>query len=192
MLPSEYTYMLETKKFTDIQLVSEIPCPNQAPCFYFVKLKYIPNIHQVLENEIIERRKLLESTVFINEKPAKVQYSRLDINEIQQAFDKNEQTVIRTLESNPLIIQLFFEKPRNFSQITLFVGGSPTQATVSLKSTQTASSIKLSKSVMDSNQKQEIIINFEKKDMFDIMIIEILSVNDDDLAHVHLWEVKIE
>ena len=52
------------------------------------------------------------------------------MNEIDQAFDGDPATLIRTLESNPLRIVLRFPEPIMFQGAILIIGGPPTRASV--------------------------------------------------------------
>ena len=51
MLPNEYDWMLETGKFTNVEVDKTLPCPDETPCFYFVNLDYVPNIDQILRKK---------------------------------------------------------------------------------------------------------------------------------------------
>ncbi len=190
MLPNEYTWMLETKKFTDIEIAKTLPCPDGTPCFYFVSLGYVPEIDQILAEEIALRRQLQESEILLFDKTVRVQYPLLDINQVEQAFDGDEETLIRTFEANPLRIILTFPEPIEMRGLAASVGGASTRVTVRINPRAKGETIEFSKEVGESNTIQIVDLAFGSSYQVESMEIEVFSINDPEIAHVHLWEIK--
>ena len=51
MTPQDYVKAVESGLFTDIQVLKTIPYPNGEVGFYFVTLRYVDNIDQILPPE---------------------------------------------------------------------------------------------------------------------------------------------
>ena len=113
-----------------------------------------------------------------------VAHSILDINEIDHAFDGDPTTLIRTLEANPLKIVLSYPEPVQFQSATLLIGGPPTRVTVTaLLAGEELTS--LSEEVGQSPVTRELTLAFDEQLTVDEIRIEVLSVHDGEVSHVH-------
>lgn len=192
MLPNEYEWMLGTKKFTNVDVEKTLPCPDKSPCFYFVSLEYVPNIDQILQEEIEQRRQLQETEITFLEQQVAVQYPVLDINEIQQAFDSDESTLIRTFEANPLKIILTFPNPVQISGLEALIGGPKTRVTARISTGEIGEILEFSEDVEPSNLNRSVALDFDRRLLAKSIEIEILNLNDPEIAHVHLWEIRFK
>jgi len=191
MLPNEYQWMLESGKFTDIEVIRTVKYPNGSDGFLFVTMNYVENIEEVIAQEIAERRKPRESTITLGEQEVRVVYPLLDMNEIRHVFDGDDNTLIRTFEANPLRIELTFPEAVPISTVTALVGGSSTRMTVIWTSADSAER-QLKAEVGESTQVRALSIDLGAPTLVDSLVIEILNSNDGEFAHVHLWEVFFE
>ena len=115
----------------------------------------------------------------------------LDMNEIQHAFDDDPTTLIRTMEANPLRLKLTFSEPVDLSSVTLTIGGTPTRMTVRANSgSETLET--LVQEADESNVIRDVQLTFSQTLRVDSLEIEVLSIFDGEIAHVHLWEVNLE
>ncbi len=113
------------------------------------------------------------------------------MNEIKHVFDGDPNTVIRTLEANPLRLVLTFEEPVQINAITLIVGGTPTRGTASSYYQEKVLESK-AQQVGQAAVNREILLTFSSPTLADQLEIEVLNTHDGEIAHVHLWEVIIE
>ncbi len=190
MTQEDLDYVYDSGKFTDVTVEEIIPYPDGSSGFYFVRLEYVDDIEAILTEEREARQTLSSEIISIQGQPVKVQYSILDMNEIAHAFDGDPTTLIRTLEANPLRLVLTFSQPVDVGGVTLVIGGTPTRMTV----TAFHQGEKLDTVVMEVGQAsvvREMNLAFEKVLSVDKIQIEILSINDGEIAHVHLWEVTL-
>jgi hypothetical protein len=191
MTVEDLDHIYDSSKFTGIAIEETIPYPDGSIGFYFVRLEYVDDILNILEEERIARQALVEGQVLIDDLWVPVEHSVLDMNEIDQAFDGDPATLIRTLEANPLKIVLHFTEPIPFQGATLTIGGPPTRATVTAylagEKLDTAA-----QEVEQANITRELALNFAAPLTVDEIRIEVLSVNDGEISHVHLWEVVLE
>ncbi|MCJ7696601.1 MAG: hypothetical protein MUO40_14415 [Anaerolineaceae bacterium] len=189
MLPNEYDWMLQTGKFSDIQVLDTLSYPDGNSGFYFVTLNYVEGIEDIISHEKAERRIPLEDFVIIRGQSVPVQYPMLDINEIQQAFDGDETTLIRTFEANPLKIVLTFSPPIKLDSVTALVGGASTEFTVRLRLVGNDTEITFATQVEEAMVVRPISLDFGATKWVDAITIEVLNSNDGENAHVHLWEI---
>jgi hypothetical protein len=190
MTQEDLDWIYESAKFTNITIEDTLPYPDGSAGFYFVRLEYVDNITAILAAEQAERQQLLSDTLTLNGQTLEAQYPTLGINEIQQGFDGDPTTLIRTLEANPLKVILSFPQPIEVDQVSLIIGGTPTEVSlVAYFGQQELES--LSKSVGEDIVTREINLNFKETQILDRITIEVRNSQDGDVAHVHLWEVII-
>jgi hypothetical protein len=191
MTQDDLDYVYDSGKFNDISVEEIIPYPDGNSGFYFVRLEYIDDIEAILADEREARQGLHSEIISIQEQPVKVEYSTLDMNEITHVFDGDPTTLIRTLEANPLRLILTFPEPIEINGVTLVIGGIPTRMTVNAF----RNGEKLDTAVKEVGQAsviREEDLRFVQELTVDKLQIEILSPNDGEIAHVHLWEVTLE
>lgn len=189
MTPEEYQAALDSKKFSNIRVEQTLPYPDGRDGFYFVRLRYVENIDQILAAERAARRRLLEATVQIDGQYVQVRYPHLDMGEIGDAFDGDENTLIRTLEANPMVIELTFPQARLLSGLTARVGGTATRLTVSLIPEGEDYPIVYSTKAGSVPEPRLMSIPFESPLSVRQLKLEVENVDDGEPAHVHLWEV---
>ena len=191
MTQDDVDFIDESDKFTDVTIEEVIPYPDGSPGFYFVRLAYVDDIEAILEAEKQARQTLLTEELTIRGQAVQVEYPMLDINEIQQAFDGDSTTLIRTLEANPLRLVLTFPEKTELSGVTLVIGGTPSRMTVTAVSDGEVLETVMQE-VAESIITREVQLTFSHTLQIDQLIIEKLSVYDDEIAHVHLWEVILQ
>jgi copper chaperone CopZ len=173
-------------------LVEEtLPYPDGSSGFFFVRLEYVENIEAILAEERETRQALISEKITVLNQEVTVQYPTLDMNEITHAFDGDPNTLMRTLEANPMRLILTFPEANDIQRLILKIGGTPTRLTVTalVNGEEVGSFVE---EVDSSPVPREITVSFENALTVDELIIEVLNVNDGEIAHVHLWEVTIE
>ncbi|HVN54032.1 MAG TPA: glycosyltransferase family 39 protein [Anaerolineaceae bacterium] len=192
MTPNEYQNMLSSGKFAEIHVEQILNYPDGKPGFYFVRLQYSPNFDAMLEAEKEERRRLLTEQVTIGGEQIQVQYSRLDMGEIGSLFDGNPETLCRTLEANPMVVDLAFPRPRQLHAMEVVVGGGPTQATVRVSTPGGGQPLEFIQKVGQATIKRNLVLEFGGELLVTGLHLEILNVNDGEPAHVHAWEITLQ
>ncbi|MCE5209489.1 MAG: glycosyltransferase family 39 protein [Chloroflexi bacterium] len=191
MIPSEYKLMLESGKFTDIRVEKIIEYPNGEPGFLFVRLRYIDNIDQILAAERKARRVLQESSLEMGSEVWQVKYSYLDLGSIENAFDGDPNSLLRTMEANPLVVEIDFPNPRSVHSVQVKVGGPP--AVVDLYFTDiNGEVIPFTRTIVETPSPRNVLFDLEEEITATRLRIEVNSVRDQEPAHVHLWEIGIE
>jgi hypothetical protein len=191
MTQEDVDFIDESDKFTDVTVEEILPYPDGSPGFYFLRLAYVDNIEAILDAEQEARQTLLREELTIDGQTVQVAYPMLDINEIQQAFDGDRTTLIRTFEANPLRLVLTFPEFIDLHRVTLIIGGTPTRMTVTaLSAGETLETVV--QEAGEATVVREIPLAFSQTLAVDQLEIEILNIFDAEIAHVHLWEVILE
>jgi copper chaperone CopZ len=191
MTGEDLIWINESGKFKNVLVEETLPYPDGSSGFFFVRLEYVENIEAILAEERETRQALISEKITVLNQEVTVQYPTLDMNEITHAFDGDPTTLIRTLEANPMRLILTFPEANDIQRLILKIGGTPTRLTVTalVNGEEVGSFVE---EVDSSPVPREITVSFENALTVDELIIEVLNVNDGEIAHVHLWEVTIE
>jgi hypothetical protein len=191
MTEDDLTLIEESGKFTHVSIEETMTYPDGRIGFYFIRLEYVDDIQAILKAEREARQALQTKTLIINEKIVRVQYPVLDMNEIDHAFDGDPTTLIRTLEANPLRLILAFSEPIDLRSVTLIIGGTPTEITLTAKKGDQQLET-LEKGLPAASIKREVTLPFDSIQKIDQLQIEVFNPHDGEIAHIHLWEVTLE
>ena len=193
MIPEEYKRVQESGKFTDFKIDRTVDYPDGSPGFRFVRLRYVDNIQDIFQAERDARRALTEETVALQDgSQARVAFPSLDMGQLIDIFDNNPGTLIRTREANPLKLVVTFANPRPLQSLTALVGGTPSRLTVVLMVNGESQPVSFSLDAGQAPNPRDMTIQFGKT--YDVVqaTVEVLSVNDSEPAHVHLWELSFK
>ncbi len=192
LIPEEYEQALKSSKFSRVDVLDSLPYPDGTTGFFFTRLAYAADIENRLLQEAEERRILQEAMLTVNRQAALVRYSQLDMGQIADVFDGDPNSITRSFEANPLVIELTFPQPVSVSQISARVGGTPTNVSAWLKDADGGTELQLSHQVAESPNPRTVVLPFEKPFSARSIIVHIHSTRDSEPAHVHLWELTIE
>jgi hypothetical protein len=92
MINEELNRVYTSGKFTNVRIEKILSYPDGTPGFYFVRLRYIPDIEEIFAAEAASRRVLQKGKVFVTGELAEVRYSYLDMGEISNIFDNDPVT----------------------------------------------------------------------------------------------------
>lgn len=119
-IPPSYVFILSrddqktfggSGRFLPFESLLTINDPDGSRGFIFTRLKYVPEIDQVLAPERELRRTPVTEEMEVWGVRASVTYSRPDGGQIRDAFDGDKNTVIRGVRANPFIFDLKFQTP---------------------------------------------------------------------------------
>lgn len=190
--PEELDRLKATGKFTNLRILKTMPYPTGKPGFYFIKIDYVPNIDDIFTAEKASRLSFQETNINLTDgTPVRVRYSTLDMGPIQNAFDNNEGTLIRSEQANPLRMQLFFKEPRDLQKVSVRVGGTPTEVTVEvyLPGSETPLTFKGEKG--ETPDPRDVVVDFGRVLSAVRVDISTKSVRDGEPAHVHIWDIVL-
>jgi len=192
MIPSEYQEMLKSGKFTDIHIEKTLPYPDGQPGFYFVRLRYVDNIDQILAQEEAARRILQQVVLTVDGGSARVSYSYLDMGPIANIFDNDAGSLIRTMEANPLVVLIDFDQPHSINGLTLHIGGEPSNVKVILQDASGNELLSTDQTVPAVPEPRDIHFDFKSTYQVSHLRLEVKNVDDGEPAHVHLWQVTFD
>ena len=191
LIPQEYENAKASEKFKNIDLIKTLDYPNGDAGFYFVNLEYVANIDDILAEEEAARKKLteIEITDPLNHQLL-IAYPQLDMGGIENLFDGDENSMVRTLESNPLILNIKPSQAIELKQIVLRIGGTATTFEIMVTSEEGLEPVRISRQVPESNEIRDVVFDLEQPLQAVELSLSIMNTNDSDRAHVHAWEVS--
>jgi hypothetical protein len=191
VMPAELDKIIASGKFEQVTVEQTLYYPNGQPGFYFVRLRYVENIDEILAAERESRRSLLEDTFQIDGQAVDVRYSMLDMGSIDLLFDGNPRTVARTLEANPFIVELNFSTPRPVSGVTMTLGASNVNVRVII--TGPAGEMHtLDRNFNGSISQPTFELDFGEQWMAQSIRFEVLNPYAPEPTNVHIWEITLK
>jgi hypothetical protein len=189
---NDLTNIANSGKFEPMKVSDVIFYPDGTPGFVFARLKYKESAKLIFEQERASRKLMVPETVLINGVSAEGASSRLDMGSLQQAFDNKQDTLIRTEEANPLVVEVKLQHPIPVKMITAIVGGNATGFTVYAQTEDGSKTFSSSIIVNDKPQIQTVHVPVNLDQNVSRLRFEIRSIHDGEPTHVHLWDIKLE
>jgi hypothetical protein len=191
MTPEEYQMTVESGKFTDIRVEQTLPYPNGQPGFHFVRLRYVDNIDQILAAEREARRVLRSDVINLDGQMVPVRYSMLDMGEASQMFDGNVDTVARTLEANPAVIELDFPEPRSISEISAIIGSTQAEVKAILYPDPDSKPVEFAEVLQGTIDHPRVTLDFGETVQASKLRLEIHDIHQEP-GHIHIWEIEMK
>ena len=192
MIPSEYQEMLLSGKFTNISIEKMLSYPDGKPGFYFVHLRYVDNIDQILAGEESARQILQQAALTIAGGSTRVSYSYLDMGPIDNLFDNDPGSLIRTMEANPLVVQIDFDQPQPIKGLIVRVGGVETNVKVVMQDAGGNQLLADAQTVPEVPDPRDVSFDFNTTYNVSHLRLEVKNVIDGEPSHVHLWQVTFK
>ena len=189
--PEEYQTAITSGKLTDIQVERILPYPNDQPGFYFVHLRYADRIDQILTAEREARKQLQEAEITIDGQPVKIRYSLLDMGEIQSIWDGNPDTVARTIEANPFVMELTSPEPRLLSGLSIKIGATEARVTTRRYADPGAQPVEYSAVLTGTVEQPTATMDFGTTTPAQVLYLVINDLHQSEPGHVHVWEITL-
>jgi hypothetical protein len=193
MTADEYQRAAGSQKFVMGQPERILPYPNGQPGFYFTRLRYVDNVDAIFAAERQARQLLVEEVVPLDGQDTVMRFSQLDIGEIRNLFDGDTQTLLRGFEANPFVIEFEFSQPRTISDLgidtasmdfTLKVVATPSGGGEPAITEQTYKGL-------PDDPHVDLTLTGGAQPISKLRI-EITSLNEGEVAHIHVREVKLQ
>lgn len=191
MTPDEYEAVQLSGKFSNIEVEHTIPYPNAETGFYFVRLDYAANIDELLAQELAERRQMQTAETLLDGEPVHFRHSSLDIGTIEQAFDNDVNTLLRTWEANPMVIEMTFPQPRLIGGIELIIGSAQIEVTAQLNGLDGSQPVVFQSVLRGSVQQPKVGLIFPEAYLVESLHLELHDIHQGEPGHVHLWEIYL-
>jgi len=192
MLPDEYNKAVSSGKFDDIQVEKILPLPDGQPGFYFVRLKYVDNIEEIISSEEERRNALQPGEIMIDGKPVRVEYSMLDMGTIDLLFDGDEQSVARTLEANPFVIELIFPEAHTITGFNMGLGSADMRVTSILYLADDEQPYQFVADFDGSPSYPELQVDFGESVTTQKIRFEVFQPYSGVPSNVHIWEIEFK
>lgn len=189
LTPEEMDNLQLSGKFKPPLITNILNWPDGRPGFYFLKLQYVDNAQAIFEQEAIELAKPMTDLLPLLGQQVPMEYSRIDMAEIISAFDGDPRTLTRTLQANPFVIKLEFPSPVKISEVITTIGSPATQITASIIRPD-GSQVEYQTAVEELSQSiRPVPLTFTKQEDVSTLTLSILSINEQEPTHVHVWEI---
>ena len=191
MTDEEYQTLLNSQKFTGIQVLRSLPYPNGQPAFHFIQLHYVDNIDQVFAAEQ-EALYSLQSSAFVwGGQQIEIRFQQLDMGDLQHIFDNNPETFIRSAAANPLHLQMVFPRPLTVSDVDVLIGGAPTNLTVSAHDANGSLLQEIISTFPAVPEPRLVSLRFAAPVQAAELHFVIENANAEQPSHVHIWELNL-
>jgi hypothetical protein len=192
LTPEEVDNLQKSGKFKPPIILKILDWPDGLPGFYFLKLAYVDDAGAIFEQEAAELRKPMQDIVPLFGQEVPVEFSRIDMAKITSVFDGDKRTLTRTLEANPFVIKLNFPVPVKISEVITTIGSPATQITVTIQRPD-GSQVEYQAAVEELSQSiRQLPVVFGKPEEVSTLIFSILSIDEQEPTHVHVWEISFK
>jgi hypothetical protein len=188
----EYQRAEASGRFAEIRVEETIPYPDGTPGFYFVRLRYIDNIQQIIDQEKAAQAQPVEETLDLRGEKIRVVHSRFDNGSIASGFDGDARSLMRTQTANPMMLEMYFPAPRRFTAVHILVGGGPTRLTVFVFPVGGGDPVEKSTEVPRASDFRDVAVTLDEPVESEQLRLEILTVGEGEPNHVHVYEMRLE
>jgi 4-amino-4-deoxy-L-arabinose transferase-like glycosyltransferase len=161
MTQANYTHLIDSGKFDDIQTDRVIPLPDGAPGFYFVHARYSPEADAIFAAEHAALEQLSREGILLGGQTVWIDHTPLASGDIQNLFDHNSDTSILTRAINPAIIDITFPSPRRLSGLEVIAGSHAVDLRIQLFGDSATPSLQSSTTYTQLRSNQPIDVTFD-------------------------------
>ncbi|MEE8566998.1 MAG: hypothetical protein V3S81_00180, partial [Anaerolineales bacterium] len=192
LTPAEYEEVLNSEKITVVRVERTVPYPDGRHGFYFVRMRYAPNAEAVFAEEREARRQPVTEEVILDGQIVHIQHSLFDMGEVENLFDEDTFTMVRTYEANPALINITFAEPRTITGITVTTGSMDFTLTVRLFTDEQAEPITYSQTYNDQPEDPTVDLSFGHEPIKALKVeVEILGFMFNKWAKIHIRELTL-
>ena len=188
--PDEYRQVYTSQKFTAIRVLKTIPYPTGEPGFYFMRMRYVDNIDEILAAEQADRRALQEDEIEFMGQIAQVSYPSLDMGEVRLMFDGDPYTFGRTWEANPARISLELSEPINLHGLEVIIGSIEARIIAEVFPEGSGEPQTFRTTRKGSVEQPAIQLDFGGQIVTRKLNLVVEDIHQTEPAHVHIWEIR--
>jgi hypothetical protein len=118
-------------------------------------------------------------------------YSYLDMGQIANLFDGNKETLVRTMEANPFVLELYFTNPHLINGIQATLGSMEAQITI--RTTLSDGQVKEYQTVFNATP-ENLTTEIDLNETLNVKVLhlEILNLHAGEPANVHVSEIVLK
>jgi 4-amino-4-deoxy-L-arabinose transferase-like glycosyltransferase len=192
MIPEEYEKAVQSGKFTQIRVEQTLPYPNKKPGFYFVRMQYVPGIDKILAAERQQRSQLQETRLAYQGQQVLVRFPMLDIGEAAHLLDGDPNTLARTLEANPFVVEIEFPQPRTLQGLSVILGSTEAHLTVLLYEAPGLEPVKYEVDFHGGVAEPQSVLSFGRSVDASRLHLEVRDLHQAQPGHVHIWQIELQ
>jgi hypothetical protein len=190
MTAEEYQRSVASGKFSEIQVLNMLPYPDGRPGFYFVRLRYVNNIAEVMVREQELRRQLQEGQALWAGQQLEANHSLLDMGSIQDILDGNPRSVTRTFEANPYLLEFRFPEPVTLSGLDLIIGDTTVRVQAQLFSMPGSNAQVRQAELRGTTGNPKVTFDFGEALLVQVLYLTVTDLSQGEPGHVHIWEIE--
>jgi hypothetical protein len=192
MTPEEFATASSNPKLSLLNTEEVIAFPDGNPGFYLVYWSYSPDADAIFAAEKAERMTLREGDVVIDGQDVHLRYSWIDMGQPKDMFDKDRYTLMRSLEANPMIVELNFPSPRNLSGISADFGAQDSIITATLTLQGQAGPLTFTQTYLGVGDPQVLTLPFEGGPYpVTALHLEFFNLTGATEIHTHVREIEL-
>ncbi len=188
----DYQRALDSGIFTTTAIERTLLYPDHTPGFYFVRLAYAPQAPAIWAAEREARSRLVADTAVIAGQTVTVTHSPIDVGPIQNVFDGDPQTLIRTAAVNPAVIEIEFSPPRTLSGVRVTTGSMDVALTAEISIGGAARPGRYSGAFTDLPPDPTVELDFDQPYAVTRLRLEIKHSRANDRANLHVREIEFK
>jgi len=188
-IPREYEAIATSGKFAEIDELRVLPYPDGTRGFTFLHLRYRDDIDEILAAEAAARRRLTSSSVATMGRRLTVRHSDFDMGSVELIFDGDDDTLARTSEANPMVLEIETDDPIAASAARVTIGSSNVEVTLDLFEPGSDGPLTVTAVVAATIEEPWTTVSFPRSVRFDRAILTLTDLHQADPGHVHLWEL---
>ncbi|MBL8080325.1 MAG: hypothetical protein JNM55_20310 [Anaerolineales bacterium] len=191
---NEYNDLLKNPKFKDVTVYKTIPYPNNTPGFYVVSIQTVDNIDEILAAEKIRNRTPVEDTLAVNGQEIRVLHSPFGSGELVHVFDNNPDTLVRVLEANPFVFDIYPPTLINTHSVSIQTGSLLNfTVTISLYASDTSTPEIYSQTFKNLPPDPKVTLTFDKGPTRSSRIyVEIKDNLSGESSQIHVREIEFK
>lgn len=190
MIPEDQYQSIRSSGKFNVATVEQIEYPDGSAAFALVELTYTPQAAEIMEQEAARRRVLVSQMIQLDGEPVQVRHSTLDIGQPEYLFDGIPDSLIRSAEANPLVVELVFSPPRLLAGVQVQLGSEPIQVT-SVINPESGSPQTVTRHGAATDGMKELRLDFADGAWVEVLRLEVEDETMQEPAHVHLWEIRL-
>lgn len=190
VIPNDQYQSVQSSGKFEVTTVDQIAYPDGSAAFALVELAYTPQADKIMAQEAVRRRELVTERIRLDGEEVTVRHSVLDIGSPGYLFDGNPDSLIRSAEANPLVVELVFPQSRQIAAILVQLGSEPVTLKVILNPNGSSPQTFTGHGAATDGMK-ELRLDFGGGTSVEALRLEVLDETTQEPAHVHLWEILI-
>ena len=106
-------------------------------------------------------------------------------------FDGDRNTVARTLEANPFVIELHFPSEQQISGLNVIVGSAEVEIRAVVYLTPGDAPLTFIQTLRGSVNQPQVKMDFGQTVSAQMLRVEVKDIHQTEPAHIHIWEMEI-